>query len=166
MEGPLTAEAIFSSIGKAYSENCDHKDRHDNPEYRLLAEWSCRNGDQVISVNCLIGSRRRHAACKAKMFSFCSRIALFWLLLQNHPASNCVHRPRAKVKVRWTTGANCWIAMSLIHNCSGVVIRCFKHVEHFADWLTGAAGPVFVFLCWLLIGSGGALFCKFHSAFI
>ncbi|XAO25425.1 hypothetical protein I312_104248 [Cryptococcus bacillisporus CA1280] len=48
--------------------------------------------------------------------------------------------------------------MSLIHNCSGVVIRCFKHVEHFADWLTGAAGPVFVFLCWLLIGSGGVLF--------
>ncbi|KGB78092.2 vacuolar protein [Cryptococcus deuterogattii R265] len=48
--------------------------------------------------------------------------------------------------------------MSLIHNCSGVVIRCFKHVEHFADWLTGAAGPVFVFFCWLLIGSGGVLF--------
>ncbi|WWD19997.1 hypothetical protein CI109_104470 [Kwoniella shandongensis] len=41
---------------------------------------------------------------------------------------------------------------------SVLVIRCFKKVEHFADWITGAAGPVFVFLCWVLIGSGGLLF--------
>lgn len=120
---------------------------------------------KLLSANCLIGSRRATRSMQSEGV-FAPRTALFWLLLRNHSASNCLHRPRAKAKARRTTGANCWIAMSLIHNCSGVVIRCFKHVEHFADWLTGAAGPVFVFLCWLLIGSGGVLFCEFHSAFI
>ncbi|GFZ43290.1 hypothetical protein JCM24511_01009 [Saitozyma sp. JCM 24511] len=46
----------------------------------------------------------------------------------------------------------------LLRSCSGLVIRCFKHVEAFADWITGAAGPVFVFLCWSLIGLGGFVF--------
>ncbi|WVO13681.1 hypothetical protein L204_101302 [Cryptococcus depauperatus] len=46
----------------------------------------------------------------------------------------------------------------LIRTCSSLVIRCFRGVEHFADWVTGAAGPVFVFLCWVLIGSGGFFF--------
>ncbi|EIW72914.1 hypothetical protein TREMEDRAFT_42080 [Tremella mesenterica DSM 1558] len=41
---------------------------------------------------------------------------------------------------------------------SGLVIRCFKRVEAFADWITGAAGPVFVGLCWTLIGLGGIIF--------
>jgi palmitoyltransferase len=51
----------------------------------------------------------------------------------------------------------------LLRSCSGLVIRCFKHVEAFADWITGAAGPVFVFLCWSLIGLGGFVFCeRFH----
>ncbi|WVR08354.1 hypothetical protein IAU60_005409 [Kwoniella sp. DSM 27419] len=48
--------------------------------------------------------------------------------------------------------------MTLIHSLSGTVIRCFKSVERAADWMTGAAGPVFVFLCWTLIGSGGLLY--------
>lgn len=47
----------------------------------------------------------------------------------------------------------------LFRGCSALVIRCFKRVEHFADWLTGAAGPVFVFLCWSLIILGGLAFC-------
>ncbi|WVW86546.1 hypothetical protein I302_108595 [Kwoniella bestiolae CBS 10118] len=48
--------------------------------------------------------------------------------------------------------------MPLIHNLSGVVIKCFKKVEHAADWMTGAAGPVFVFMCWSLIISGGFIY--------
>nr|XP_019009035.1 vacuolar protein [Kwoniella pini CBS 10737]OCF47816.1 vacuolar protein [Kwoniella pini CBS 10737] len=48
--------------------------------------------------------------------------------------------------------------MPLIHGLSGVVIRCFKKVETAADWMTGAAGPVFVFMCWSLILSGGFIY--------
>jgi hypothetical protein len=50
-------------------------------------------------------------------------------------------------------------AMSGFRACSGLVIRCFKRVEHFADWATGKAGPVFIFLCWTLIVLGGITFC-------
>ena len=50
--------------------------------------------------------------------------------------------------------------MTVFRACSGLVIRCFKRVEHAADWLTGAAGPVFIFLCWTLTGLGGLSFCK------
>jgi palmitoyltransferase len=49
--------------------------------------------------------------------------------------------------------------MPLLRGCSTLVIRCFKRVEHFADWITGAAGPWFVGLCWLLIGLSGIGFC-------
>lgn len=125
---------------------------------QLLSKWSSNYLRELLNR---FPSARRSIQSECE---FAPRIALLWLLLRNNSAPNCLHRPRAEVKVRWTTGANCWIAMSLIHNCSGVVIRCFKHVEHFADWLTGAAGPVFVVFCWLLIGSGGVLFCKFHSS--
>ncbi|WRT69363.1 uncharacterized protein IL334_006347 [Kwoniella shivajii] len=48
--------------------------------------------------------------------------------------------------------------MPLIHGLSGTVIRCFKKVENAADWMTGAAGPVFVFMCWSLILSGGFIY--------
>ncbi|WVQ75214.1 hypothetical protein IAR50_004826 [Cryptococcus sp. DSM 104548] len=48
--------------------------------------------------------------------------------------------------------------MPVLNSLSGAVIRCFKRVEAFADWITGAAGPVFVAFCWILIGSGGILF--------
>ncbi|KAK1927884.1 DHHC palmitoyltransferase-domain-containing protein [Papiliotrema laurentii] len=48
--------------------------------------------------------------------------------------------------------------MAIFRTCSGLVIRCFKRVEHAADWLTGKAGPVFVFLCWTLIILGGLCF--------
>ncbi|ODO07039.1 hypothetical protein I350_04407 [Cryptococcus amylolentus CBS 6273] len=48
--------------------------------------------------------------------------------------------------------------MPVFSSLSGTVIRCFKRVEAFADWITGAAGPFFVFFCWVLIGSGGILF--------
>ena len=48
----------------------------------------------------------------------------------------------------------------MLRCCSGAVIRCFKRVEHFADWITGAAGPVFVALCWGLISLGGITFCQ------
>ncbi|ORX35428.1 DHHC palmitoyltransferase-domain-containing protein [Kockovaella imperatae] len=48
--------------------------------------------------------------------------------------------------------------MPVLRGCSALVIRCFKRVEHAADWLTGAAGPVFIFLCWVLISLGGFAF--------
>ena len=51
--------------------------------------------------------------------------------------------------------------MSILRGCSALVIRCFKRVEHFADWITGAAGPYFVFLCWTLIVLGGVGFCPY-----
>jgi hypothetical protein len=50
--------------------------------------------------------------------------------------------------------------MPVFRNCSTLVIRCFKRVEHFADWITGAAGPVFVFLAWTLIIAGGFVYCE------
>jgi hypothetical protein len=50
--------------------------------------------------------------------------------------------------------------MAVFRGCSALVIRCFKRVENFADWLTGAAGPLFVFFCWSLIGLGGIGFCQ------
>lgn len=49
--------------------------------------------------------------------------------------------------------------MTVFRACSGLVIRCFKRVEHAADWMTGAAGPVFIFLCWMLTVLGGLSFC-------
>ncbi|KAI5449247.1 hypothetical protein NCC49_005163 [Naganishia albida] len=48
--------------------------------------------------------------------------------------------------------------MPLIRTSSGIVIRCFKSVEAFADWLTGAAGFWFVCLCWALTATGGFAF--------
>ncbi|GHJ90120.1 hypothetical protein NliqN6_6522 [Naganishia liquefaciens] len=48
--------------------------------------------------------------------------------------------------------------MPAIRSCSSLVIRCFKHVEAFADWLTGAAGPWFVAICWSLTLLGGFAF--------
>lgn len=48
--------------------------------------------------------------------------------------------------------------MPLIRNSGTLVIRCFKSVEHCADRLTGAAGPVFVAICWVLIVLGGISF--------
>ncbi|KZT53292.1 zf-DHHC-domain-containing protein [Calocera cornea HHB12733] len=41
---------------------------------------------------------------------------------------------------------------------STLVFRCFKRVEHFGDWLTGAAGPVFIAFAWLLMGGGAIVF--------
>lgn len=35
-----------------------------------------------------------------------------------------------------------------------IVHRSFRRVEHCADWMTGAAGPVFVFLCTALVSIG------------
>lgn len=51
-------------------------------------------------------------------------------------------------------------SMRAFRACSATVIRCFKNVEAFADWLTGAAGPFFVGFCWSLIVLGGVAFCK------
>lgn len=48
----------------------------------------------------------------------------------------------------------------MFRGCSVLVIRCFKRVESLADWVTGAAGPWFVGLCWILIVTGGIAFCK------
>ncbi|OCF40180.1 vacuolar protein [Kwoniella heveanensis CBS 569] len=48
--------------------------------------------------------------------------------------------------------------MPLIQRLSSRVIVCFKRVEYFADWMTGAAGPVFVFICWTLIALGGVIY--------
>lgn len=48
----------------------------------------------------------------------------------------------------------------MLRVASAVVIRCFKHVEHAADYMTGAAGPLFIALAWLLTVTGGLAFCK------
>lgn len=48
--------------------------------------------------------------------------------------------------------------MPLVRNTGSLAIRCFKTVENCADRLTGAAGPVFVAICWFLITSGGFAF--------
>lgn len=48
----------------------------------------------------------------------------------------------------------------MLRSASAVVIRCFRKVEHVADYVTGAAGPVFVALAWLLTGVGGLAFCE------
>ena len=54
--------------------------------------------------------------------------------------------------------------MPPIRTYSLLIIRCFKRIESFADWLTGAAGPWFVGICWTLTLLGGATFCEFpHS---
>lgn len=50
--------------------------------------------------------------------------------------------------------------MPLFRAASGVVIRCFRSVEKVADAITGAAGPVFIFLAWVLTGLGGLVFCE------
>ncbi|CED85617.1 DHHC-type Zn-finger proteins [Phaffia rhodozyma] len=42
--------------------------------------------------------------------------------------------------------------------CAPRVFRCFKCLEWFANWLTGAAGPVFIALAILMMGSGGFMF--------
>ncbi|WVQ96343.1 hypothetical protein IAU59_003447 [Kwoniella sp. CBS 9459] len=48
--------------------------------------------------------------------------------------------------------------MPPLQRLSSRVIVCFKGVEYAADWMTGAAGPVFVFICWTLIGLGGLIY--------
>ncbi|BEJ18028.1 hypothetical protein CspHIS471_0703050 [Cutaneotrichosporon sp. HIS471] len=48
--------------------------------------------------------------------------------------------------------------MSLIRTASGVVIRCFRCFEGVADYITGAAGPVFIGLAWVLTSVGGFVF--------
>lgn len=55
------------------------------------------------------------------------------------------------------------VAMPALRSCSALVIRCFKSVEAFADWLTGAAGFWFVCICWALTGVGGFAFCEFRG---
>ncbi|KZP00010.1 zf-DHHC-domain-containing protein [Calocera viscosa TUFC12733] len=41
---------------------------------------------------------------------------------------------------------------------SSLVFKCFKRVESFGDWLTGAAGPVFIAFAWTLMGGGAFVF--------
>lgn len=43
------------------------------------------------------------------------------------------------------------------------VHRSFRKVENFADWLTGAAGPLFVCLCLALVSIGMWTFCECQS---
>lgn len=50
--------------------------------------------------------------------------------------------------------------MPIFRAASGLVIRCFKRVEHVADAITGAAGPVFIALAWILTAAGGIVFCE------
>lgn len=54
--------------------------------------------------------------------------------------------------------------MPLIRAASGVVIRCFRSVEHVADAITGAAGPVFIAFAWILTTAGGFVFCESRRA--
>ncbi len=53
---------------------------------------------------------------------------------------------------------------SPLRRSSQLVIGCLKRVEKAADWLTGAAGPVFIALCWLLTGFGGLAFCGLYMS--
>lgn len=45
-----------------------------------------------------------------------------------------------------------------IRTSGSLAISCFKAVEGAADRLTGAAGPVFMAICWVLIAVGGFSF--------
>ena len=44
--------------------------------------------------------------------------------------------------------------------CAGCVFRCFKTLERWGNYVTGAAGPYFVGLAAILIGMGIVCFCK------
>ena len=48
--------------------------------------------------------------------------------------------------------------------CAKQVFKCFKWVERAGDALTGAAGPVFVFLAVVLLSAGAFCFCECHPA--
>ena len=47
--------------------------------------------------------------------------------------------------------------------CTRKVFRCFKTLERWGDYFTGAAGPFFVVLACVLISSGVICFCKFGA---
>lgn len=53
--------------------------------------------------------------------------------------------------------------MPLMRYASAIVIRCFRKVEKCADAVTGAAGPVFVALAWILTIFCGLAFCKLST---
>lgn len=44
-----------------------------------------------------------------------------------------------------------------------LVHRSFRRVERIADWLTGAAGPIFIALACILVGGGVWTFCAYSS---
>ena len=48
--------------------------------------------------------------------------------------------------------------------CAKYVFRCFKWLERAGDALTGAAGPLFVFLAVILLSVGAFCFCKKNLA--
>lgn len=48
----------------------------------------------------------------------------------------------------------------MLRFCAGIVHRSFRRFEYFADWLTGTAGPIFVAICWLLVGMGAWSYCR------
>ena len=49
--------------------------------------------------------------------------------------------------------------------CAKQVFRCFKKLERAGDALTGAAGPLFVFLAVLLLSIGAFCFCEHRVVF-
>ncbi|EJU06410.1 zf-DHHC-domain-containing protein [Dacryopinax primogenitus] len=45
-----------------------------------------------------------------------------------------------------------------LRSASKLVFRCFKSMEKAGDWLTGAAGPVFISFAWVLMSGGAVVF--------
>lgn len=52
---------------------------------------------------------------------------------------------------------------AIMRTLAQVVHRSFRRVEHCADWMTGAAGPLFVGLCIVLVSIGMWTFCRWQQ---
>ena len=48
--------------------------------------------------------------------------------------------------------------------CAGCVFRCFRTLERWGNYFTGAAGPYFVGLACILIGTGVICFCRLSGS--
>lgn len=75
---------------------------------------------------------------------------------------NCLHcqSPFAIDVVLEVTPHNQSFLLGKMQFLARLVHRSFRKVERFADWMTGAAGPVFVVLCLVLVCIGVWTFCE------
>ena len=54
-----------------------------------------------------------------------------------------------------------WTLPFQVMICAQRVFRCFKWLERLGDRVTGAAGPLFVFLAVVLLSTGTVAFCEY-----